>query len=130
MKPGAIVRYTGNTVPDLHGRRGRLDHIGRNGWLHVAFGKAEPVKCSAHNIEPDDGESFFGMACPDCGRSDKIDVSAIICVRIVGDVASGDAETDADAAQDRSHEWDGNSSAQCQACGYFGTVASFQMPDE
>lgn len=128
MERGTIVRYTGKTIPDLHGRRGTVDHTDLKGWIHVAFGKAEPVKCAQANIEEDDGESFFGMACPDCGRSDRIDVGAIVCVRIIGSVDSADSETDADAAQDHSHEWSGENSAQCQACGFAGIVRNFEMP--
>lgn len=125
---GSIVRYTGNTVPDLHGRRGTVTGTGRNGWLHVAFGKAEPVKCSQHNIEKDDGGSFFGLACPDCGRSDRLDVAAKIFVRIVGDVASADSETDAEQALDTSHDWDNDSGIACRACGFWGLVGDCRIP--
>jgi hypothetical protein len=34
-------------------------------------------------------------------------------------------QTDADEADDGSHEWDGSSPAICRACGYTGTVDDF-----
>ena len=61
----------------------------------------------------------FGLRCPDCGRSDEIDIAATVWVRLCPE------GTDVTAAENGDHEWENSSSAKCCACGHDGTVAEF-----
>jgi hypothetical protein len=67
----------------------------------------------------DEIQNAFGMKCPHCGSSNRIDVAATVWVRLcpdgthVFDAANGD------------HEWMDKSAAYCDSCGHIGTVASF-----
>ena len=61
----------------------------------------------------------FGLRCPDCGRSDEIDIAATVWVRLCPE------GTDVTAAENGDHEWENGSSAKCCACGHDGTVAEF-----
>lgn len=61
--------------------------------------------------------SAWGMACPHCHSDSSLDVAATIWVRLFPD------GTDADEAQHQGHEWASNSSCQCAACDWSGTVA-------
>lgn len=61
--------------------------------------------------------------CPYCGETDCIDITAMVDVRLVQ--ADDCFETDADEAQDRSHDWDENSPARCAACLNRGKVGDF-----
>ena len=61
----------------------------------------------------------FGMRCPACGKSDRIDIAATVFVRLC---RSG---TDIFAAANGDHEWTDSSAAHCCSCGHAGTVASF-----
>lgn len=53
----------------------------------------------------------FGLACPGCGRDDEIVVVAYVSVHLTPD----GSET-----FDGNHEWDRDSSARCDSCGYCG----------
>jgi hypothetical protein len=66
----------------------------------------------------------WGMCCPKCGDDSEIDITATVSVRLVPD------GTDADLSQDGSHEWESNSPASCEGCGFSGTVASFKIAEE
>jgi hypothetical protein len=61
----------------------------------------------------------FGLRCPDCGRSDEIDIAATVWVRLCP------GGTDIFAAHNGDHEWEDGHSAKCCACGHDGTVAEF-----
>lgn len=64
-------------------------------------------------------DNDFGMKCPDCGRSDQIDVAATVWVRLCPD------GTDVYEAENGDHEWSGDSTAKCCSCDHVGTVATF-----
>ena len=64
----------------------------------------------------------FGMQCPRCGSSNRIDVAATVFVRLCQD------GTDVFAAANGDHEWTDTSAAHCGRCGHPGTVASFTEP--
>ena len=69
-----------------------------------------------------DLDNAFGMKCPACGNSDRIDVAATVFVRLCRD------GTDIFAAANGDHEWTDTSAAHCIRCGHAGTVASFTDP--
>jgi hypothetical protein len=58
------------------------------------------------------------MRCPKCKGTGRIDVQAIVYLRLVRD------GTDADASQNGDHEWSTESAASC-ACGFHGKVYDF-----
>lgn len=58
----------------------------------------------------------FGMRCPKCGRTDSLDIAALVWVRLTPD------GTDAAQSHDGSHEWDDNSACLCNACQWIGKV--------
>jgi hypothetical protein len=61
------------------------------------------------------------MACPACGDDDQMDIGATVYVRLSVD------GTDLMAAANGDHEWDGDSTALCCACGHAGTVRDFTI---
>jgi hypothetical protein len=61
----------------------------------------------------------FAMRCPKCKGTDRIDVQALVYVRLVQD------GTDADASKNGDHEWGAESAASC-ACGFHGEVCDFE----
>lgn len=61
----------------------------------------------------------YGMACPHCGSSNRIDVAATVWVRLCRD------GTDIFEAANGDQEWTDNSATYCGGCGEGGTVASF-----
>ena len=63
----------------------------------------------------------FGMKCPDCRKSDQIDVAATIWVRLRED------GTDVTEAANGDHEWDKDSAAVCHSCGRAGMVREFDV---
>lgn len=63
--------------------------------------------------------NLFDMHCPKCGSEDQIDIQASIWIRVCTD------STDADAANCGDHEFTPDSTACCNACGYWATVAAF-----
>jgi hypothetical protein len=67
----------------------------------------------------DDLNNDFGMRCPKCHASDKIDVCADIWVRLCPD------GTDPYEAQNQDHEWNEHSGAVCCGCGFGGNVSDF-----
>jgi hypothetical protein len=69
-----------------------------------------------------DLDNAFGMKCPRCGSSNRIDVAATVFVRLCQD------GTDVFAAANGDHEWTDTSAVQCGSCGHAGTVASFSEP--
>lgn len=64
------------------------------------------------------------FACPQCGDTEQIDIVATVWVRLIQD-SPDNIETDSDATEDGSHEWDSNSEAKCGACGRVGIVEDF-----
>ena len=63
-----------------------------------------------------------GLFCPQCGRSDQLDVTATVVVRLTPD------GSDADIPERSAHEWHDESSCSCIACGHDGIVGDFD-PD-
>jgi len=61
----------------------------------------------------------YGMKCPRCGSSSRIDIAATVWVRLCLD------GTDIFEAANSDQEWTDNSAAYCGSCGHGGTVASF-----
>ena len=57
----------------------------------------------------------WGMTCPGCGKDDRLDVAAMLWLRVTPE------GTDADLSHDGSHEWDSNSNCLC-GCGWQGKV--------
>jgi hypothetical protein len=64
-------------------------------------------------------EQIWHMACPNCGDSLRIDISATTWVRLSPD------GSDPYEAQNQDHEWNDASRAFCGTCGHHGNVASF-----
>ena len=64
------------------------------------------------------------LACPQCGRDDRIDIAALVWVRQTAD------GTDIDEADDHSHEWGDDSPAACRACGNTGPAKDFRPSPE
>lgn len=62
----------------------------------------------------------FCLRCPKCHRTDRVDISASIWVRLTAD------GTDADAALDGDHEWNSDSPAFCANCEFRATAADFR----
>jgi hypothetical protein len=65
----------------------------------------------------------FDLACPHCGRDDRIDIQASVWIRLCPD------GTDPYDAENGDHEWCDASAALCNACLHEGTVASFTKED-
>lgn len=59
----------------------------------------------------------YSSKCPNCGRSDCIDVQAHVWVRLLSD------GTDADQAQTTEHDWGEDDPARCAACDWQGVVS-------
>jgi xylose isomerase len=70
----------------------------------------------------DDLHNAFGMKCPHCGSSNRIDVAATVWVRLCKN------GTDSFGAENGDHEWTDTSAALCASCDHSGTVASFTEP--
>jgi len=64
-------------------------------------------------------QNQFAMRCPKCKGTGRIDVQALVYLRLVRD------GTDADLSQNGDHEWGVESAASC-ACGFHGKVYDFQ----
>lgn len=62
-----------------------------------------------------------GLCCPECGKSDEIDIAAHVWARLCPD------GTDVTAAHNGDHEWQNDSAAHCCACGHCSTVAAFEV---
>jgi hypothetical protein len=58
--------------------------------------------------------------CPKYGSPDKIDISAIVSVRLTSAGAEGDASSCGP------EDWTGENAASCDACGYSGIVNDFE----
>jgi len=71
-------------------------------------------------MENDSVLANYDMVCPECGRDDRLHVSATVWVKLAPDGTdfpdSGDGDT----------EWDDASPCKCNACDRFGTVKDFQ----
>ena len=65
--------------------------------------------------------NFLDMRCPNCGNEDRLDIQAIVWIRVCED------GTDADSAGDENREYHPRSPAQCGACGHYGTVREFEL---
>jgi hypothetical protein len=65
-------------------------------------------------------ENQFGMFCPECGASDRLDVAATVNVRLT---TNG---TDTDESADGSHTWGEDSPCTCDQCGHEGIVSHFR----
>lgn len=59
------------------------------------------------------------MCCPKCGEDDRIDVLALVWVRLTPD------GTDRDEPDGTDEDWDNNSPCSCNHCGHRGTVGDF-----
>ncbi len=59
------------------------------------------------------------MACPECGDDLRIDIAAVVWVRLTPD------GTDITEAENGDHEWSDRSKAVCGTCGYTGNVRKF-----
>jgi len=70
-----------------------------------------------------DFDNDWNMACPTCKRTDKIDIQALVWVRLLPD------GTDPDLTDDRSHIWDDGSKACCTHCGTSGAVWEFKCEE-
>jgi len=68
-------------------------------------------------------KEIWGMACPKCGASDKIDICADIWVRLCPD------GTDDTASENGDTEWTHHSGAKCCACGFGGNVSDFSKAE-
>lgn len=66
--------------------------------------------------------------CPNCGASDQIDIAATVWVRLIQSEDGSEIETDADQAEDKSHDWSEHSGVICRACGFGGNVDQFENP--
>ena len=66
-------------------------------------------------------EPWHKCQCPKCFSTIDLDVAAVVWVRLT---ASG---SDADEANDGTHEWDDTSAIQCHACDHDGKVAEFRV---
>lgn len=66
-------------------------------------------------------DNCFDMKCPKCGKSDQIDVSAQVYVRLT---RFGSSQDEAECGDT---EWDNDSVATCQACAYVATVKDFRI---
>jgi hypothetical protein len=64
-------------------------------------------------------DNDFGMRCPACGKSHRIDVAATVWVRLCED------GTDVYEAANSGQEWTDNSAAYCGSCGHGGNVSDF-----
>lgn len=69
-------------------------------------------------------ENAFGLRCPNCRRSDEIDIAAAVWIRLCRD------GTDASTAENGDHEWDNGSAAVCQSCRHSGTVRDFDTASQ
>ena len=67
--------------------------------------------------------SEYGLSCPRCGHDNRLDITALINVRLTAD------GTDPDDAADTSHEWDQDSTCQCIQCGFRAKVRDFSIPE-
>jgi hypothetical protein len=63
----------------------------------------------------------FRMKCPNCRKSDEIDVAATVWVRLRED------GTDVTEAANGDHEWDNGSATVCHSCGHAGTAREFDV---
>jgi len=81
---------------------------------------AAPVAAQAGLPDP----VGFRFWCPQCKKTEYIDVSATIWVRITEN-SLDNVQTDADESMDGSHNWDDDAAATCCNCGFSGTVNDF-----
>ena len=63
----------------------------------------------------------FGLACPKCGRDDRLRIWAYAMVAMTPD---GSVETN-----DPFHEWGPDHYCECEACGHQGIVSDFATND-
>lgn len=71
-------------------------------------------------------KNAFDYFCPECYRSDRIDIAATVWVRLTRD------GSDADATCNGDHEWTDDSAALCAACAWEGKVYELidgEVPD-
>jgi hypothetical protein len=61
----------------------------------------------------------WNMACPNCGDDERIDIAAIVWVRLCPD------GTDITEADNGDHEWTNKSKAVCCTCGHTSSVGKF-----
>ncbi len=67
--------------------------------------------------------NFLGYECPKCTSMDEIEVAGTIWLRLTAD------GTDADLADNHhDHEYQSDSQAVCQACGFQGKFGEFEPP--
>ena len=68
-------------------------------------------------------DNDYGMRCPACGKSDRIDIAATVWVRLCLD------GTDMYEPANSDQEWTDDSAAYCGSCGHGGTVATFTVKE-
>ncbi len=69
--------------------------------------------------------NFLGYECPKCTSMDEIEVAGTIWLRLTAD------GTDADLADNHhDHEYQSDSQAVCQACGFQGKFGEFEPPKQ
>lgn len=68
--------------------------------------------------------NMFGLSCPKCGRSDRIDICVEVWARLTRDGTDGGESADGD------HMWDDDSTALCGDCHWGGTVKQLNKDDE
>jgi hypothetical protein len=71
------------------------------------------------DVTPSPPGNTYGMKCPRCESSNRIDVAAVVWVRLCHN------GTDIFEAANGDQEWTDNSATHCGSCGLSGTVASF-----
>jgi hypothetical protein len=69
-------------------------------------------------------DNDFSMKCPRCGASDRVDVQALIWLRMRPD------GSDPYEAKNQAHEWTDNSIAMCCKCDHIGTVREFEADNQ
>jgi hypothetical protein len=69
-------------------------------------------------------DNAFGMRCPKCRASDRIDIAASVWVRLCLD------GSDATQAANGDHEWEPASLAVCNSCGHAATVWDFNVENQ
>ena len=62
----------------------------------------------------------WGMACPSCGRDDRLRIEMTRWGTLLPDGTAPDA----------CHEWDRGNAAECQSCGWTGAVRDLDIEQE
>jgi hypothetical protein len=68
--------------------------------------------------------NFLNARCPKCGDTDHLDVAATVWLRLTDD------GTDADACDNRDHQYSPKSLCVCGACGHSARLSHFEAAGE